>query len=91
MIYEYYDRNKATKEELIEDIVSIENDNFIFESEGEGEFCNRCNKITIQEWHETVMVNLNIPKFSWEYEYKDYTIDLLKELHKVLTTEHLIK
>ena len=91
MIYEYHDRNKATKEELIEDIVSIENDNFIFESECEGAFCNRCNKITIQEWHETVMVNLNIPKFSWEYEYKDYTIDLLKELHKVLTTEHLIK
>ena len=39
----------------------------------------------------TVMQNLNIPKFSWAYEYKDYTIDLLKELHKVLTTEHLIK
>ena len=91
MIYEYHDRNKATKEELIEDIVSIETDNFIFESGGEGAFCNRCNKFTIQEWHETVMQNLNIPKFSWEYEYKDYTIDLLKELHKVLTTEHLIK
>ena len=38
MIYEYHDRNKATKEELIEDIVSIETDNFIFESGGKVHF-----------------------------------------------------
>tara|TARA_X000001388_G_C2138763_1_gene87849 strand:- start:82 stop:357 length:276 start_codon:yes stop_codon:yes gene_type:complete len=88
MTRKYHDTNNATKEQLLQDISDIEKYWFEHNRPIEGTYCNRCSRNQKQEWHDTVNQNLK-ENFSMRSQYKKWRIEILKELHKVLTEQYL--
>ena len=88
MTRKYHDTKNATKEELLEDISHIEKYWFEYRKPVTSTYCNRCGTDTKQEWHDRVNENLN-KNFNFRSPYKKWRIEVLSELHKVLTKEYL--